>query len=64
MYHILIEIVVTWNNGFLENSSPKIQPHDQTSIAVPYRSSPSNNSGGLYQSVITLFVYGRDLSSA
>ena len=28
-------------------------------MAGPYLSSPSNNSGGRYQSVITLFVYGR-----
>lgn len=54
----------TWNKGFFKNNSPKIHPQDQTSIEVPYLSSPSNNSGGLYQSVITLLVYGLCLSCA
>lgn len=34
------------------------------SMAGPYLSSPSSSSGGLYQSVITLFVYSLSLSSA
>lgn len=39
-------------------------PQLQTSMGGPYLSSPNNNSGGLYQRVITLFVYGLVLSSA
>ena len=41
-----------------------MQPQDQTSMAGPYLSSPNSSSGGRYHNVITLFVYGRCLSSA
>ncbi len=41
-----------------------MHPHDQTSMAGPYRSSPRSSSGGRYHKVITLLVYGRCLSSA
>jgi len=39
-------------------------PQLQMSTVGPYLSSPSKSSGGRYHSVITLFVYGRSLSSA
>ena len=39
-------------------------PQLQMSTAGPYLSSPSSSSGGRYHNVITLFVYGRSLSSA
>ena len=41
-----------------------MQPQLQTSMEGPYLSSPSSSSGGLYQRVITLLVYGLSLSSA
>ena len=39
-------------------------PQLQMSTIGPYLSSPNKSSGGRYQSVITLLVYGRSLSSA
>ena len=38
---------ITWNRGFFSKSSPRMQPQLQTSMAGPYRSSPSKSSGGL-----------------
>ena len=43
----LLEMKITWNRGFFSKSSPRMQPQLQTSIAGPYRSSPSKSSGGL-----------------
>lgn len=48
----------------LRVQSIKVYPILQMSMAGPYLSSPSSSSGGLYQSVITLFVYSLSLSSA
>lgn len=47
---------LTWKRGRFWNSSPRMQPQDQTSIAGPYLSSPNKSSGGRYHNVITLFV--------
>jgi hypothetical protein len=58
------KILRTRNSGFFQNSSPRMQPQLQTSIAGPYLSSPSSSSGGRYHNVITLLVYGRWRSSA
>ena len=43
-------------SGFMSNSSPKIHPHDQTSIAVEYSLIPSKSSGARYHKVTTIAV--------
>ena len=49
--------------GLPRRSSANIHPADQTSTDVPYFVAPKSSSGGLYQSVITLFVKSRLLLS-
>ena len=44
-------------SGFIINSSPKMHPHDQTSIAVEYSLIPSKSSGARYHNVTTIAVY-------